>query len=112
MMDTIVDLIFIFFSIFVMVAFGAGVSVFGLGVFYEDSEYIHKGCYVLIIAMMVLGIEIMLAQDYISKYSYEAELKDGSIVKVVDCYKKGNKNVCTLVDGDKKVVKDYWEIEK
>jgi heme/copper-type cytochrome/quinol oxidase subunit 2 len=119
MIDTIMNLIFIFFNVFIIVAFCAGVFVFGVGVFYKDSEYIHTGCYLLIIliialiiGLMILGIETMLVQEYKSKYIYEAELKDGSIVEANDCYKKENESVCTVEDGDKKVVVDYWDIKK
>lgn len=118
MIDTIMNLIFIFFNVFIIVAFCAGVFVFGVGVFYKDSEYIHTGCYLLIIliialiiGLMILGIETMLVQEYKSKYIYEVELKDGSIEESFDCYEKDEKKICEI-DLEKKVVVNYWKIEK
>lgn len=44
-------------------------------------------------------------------YSYEVELKDGSIEESFDCYEKDEKKICEI-DLEKKVVVDYWKIEK
>ena len=44
-------------------------------------------------------------------YSYEVELKDGSIEESFDCYEKDEKKICEI-DLEKKVVVNYWKIEK
>ena len=52
------------------------------------------------------------------QYSYEVELKDGSIEESFDCYEKDEKKICEI-DLEKKVVVNYctkryklgfWEI--
>lgn len=62
---------------------------------------------IMLMTLYALGILIWMSATTI----YEVELKDGSIEESFDCYEKDEKKICEI-DLEKKVVVDYWKIEK
>lgn len=54
---------------------------------------------------------LQICIDELTKKKMEVELKDGSIEESFDCYEKDEKKICEI-DLEKKVVVDYWKIEK
>lgn len=54
---------------------------------------------------------LQICIDELTKKKMEGELKDGSIEESFDCYEKDEKKICEI-DLEKKVVVDYWKIEK
>lgn len=54
---------------------------------------------------------LQICIDELTKKKMEVELKDGSIEESFDCYEKDEKKICEI-DLEKKVVVNYWKIEK